>query len=88
MVQTVHQSKRYGESSQAGDVRRPLESSPGVTADERATCLVLLDVDTGYTKAVPAAGMKAVDASLCNSSDVVFDCVVMGNPRLWPMAPR
>ena len=29
---------------------------PGVTADEGATCLVLLDVDTGYMKAVPAAG--------------------------------
>ena len=63
---------------------------PGVTADEGATCLVLLDVDTGYMTAVPAAGktvtdcLMAVDASLSNSSDVVFDCVVMGNPRLWP----
>ena len=28
---------------------------PGVTADEGATCLVLLDVDTGYMKAVLAA---------------------------------
>ena len=65
---------------------------PGVTADEGATCLVLLDVDTGYMKAAPAAGktvtdylMRAVDASLSNSSDAVFGCVVMENPRLWPM---
>ena len=29
---------------------------PGVTTDEGATCLVLLDVDTGYMKAVLAAG--------------------------------
>ena len=28
---------------------------PSVTADEGATCLVLLDVDTGYMKAVPTA---------------------------------
>ena len=34
---------------------------PGVTADEGATCLVLLDVDTGYMKAVPAAGMTVTD---------------------------
>ena len=34
---------------------------PGVTADEGATCLVLLDVDTGYSKAVPAAGKALTD---------------------------
>ena len=34
---------------------------PGVTADEGATCLVLLDVDTGYMKAVPAAGKTVTD---------------------------
>ena len=34
---------------------------PRVTADERATCLVLLDVDTGYMKAVPAAGKTVTD---------------------------
>ena len=28
----------------------------GTTADDGATCLVLLDVDTGFMKAVPAAG--------------------------------
>ena len=33
----------------------------GVTADIGATCLVLLDVDTGYTKAVPAAGKTVTD---------------------------
>ena len=44
---------------------------------------MLLDVDTGYMKAVPAVGktvtgymIRAVDASLSNSSDVVFDCVL------------
>ena len=34
---------------------------PGATADEGATCLVLLDVDTGYMKAVPAAGTTVTD---------------------------
>ena len=34
---------------------------PGVTADEGAPCLVLLDVDTGYMKAVPAAGKTVTD---------------------------
>ena len=34
---------------------------PGVAADEGATCLVLLDVDTGYMKAVPAAGKTVTD---------------------------
>ena len=34
---------------------------PGVTADEGATCLVLLDVDTGYMKAVSAAGKTVTD---------------------------
>ena len=34
---------------------------PGVTADEGATCLVLLDVDTGYMKAAPAAGKTVTD---------------------------
>ena len=33
----------------------------GVTADEGVTCLVLLDVDTGYMKAVPAAGKTITD---------------------------
>ena len=42
---------------------------PGVTADEGATCLVLLDVDTGYMKAVPAAGKT------------VTDCLVEGGKR-------
>ena len=32
-----------------------------MTADEGATCLVLLDVDTGYMKAVPAAGKTVTD---------------------------
>ena len=89
---------------------------PGVTAHEGATCLVLLDVDTRYMKAVPTAGKTFADylfeggrrfdeqffrrrvrlrcdgepttlASMSNSSDVVFACVVMENPRLWLMAP-
>ena len=34
---------------------------PGVTADEGATCLVLLDVGTGYMKVVPTAGMTVTD---------------------------
>ena len=34
---------------------------PGVTANDGATCLVLLDVDTGYMKAVPAAGKTITD---------------------------
>ena len=34
---------------------------PGVTEDEGATCLVLLDVDTGYMKAVSAAGKTVTD---------------------------
>ena len=64
---------------------------PGKTADEGATCLVLLDVDIGYMKPVLAAGKTVTDnliegGTLSNSSDAVFDCVVMGNPRLWPMA--
>ena len=63
---------------------------PGVTADEGATCLVFLDVDTGYMKAAPAAVKTVTDylieGGLSNSSDVVFDCVVMENLRLWPMA--
>ena len=32
-----------------------------MTADEGATCLVLLDVDTGYMKAVLAAGKTVTD---------------------------
>ena len=32
-----------------------------MTADEGATCLVLLDVDIGYMKAVPAAGKTVTD---------------------------
>ena len=36
-------------------------SVPGVTADEGATCLVSLDVDTGYMKALPAAGKTVTD---------------------------
>ena len=32
-----------------------------VTADEGATCLVLLDVDTGYIKAVPADGKTVTE---------------------------
>ena len=43
--------------------------APGVTADEGATCLVLLDVDTGYMKAVPAAGRT------------VTDCLIEGGKR-------
>ena len=34
---------------------------PGVTADEGATCFVLLDVDSGYMKAVRAAGKTVTD---------------------------
>ena len=34
---------------------------PGVTAHEGAICLVLLDVDTGYMKAVLAAGKTVTD---------------------------
>ena len=34
---------------------------PDVTADEGATCLVLLDVNTGYMKAEPAAGKTVTD---------------------------
>ena len=34
---------------------------PGVTADEGATRLVLLDVGSGYMKAVPAAGKTVTD---------------------------
>ena len=34
---------------------------PGVTADEGATCLVLLVVDTGYMKAVQAAGKSVTE---------------------------
>ena len=34
---------------------------PGVTAIEGATCLVLLDVDTGYMKVVPAGGKTVTD---------------------------
>ena len=33
----------------------------GVNADEGATCLVLLDVDTGHMKALPAAGKTVTD---------------------------
>ena len=33
----------------------------GVTADEGATCMVLLDVDTGYMKAVPVAGKTVTE---------------------------
>ena len=64
----------YRESSQVGDVRtcgiytpchRILIKTAGivccVTADEEATCLVLLDVDTGYMKAVPVAGKTVTD---------------------------
>ena len=32
-----------------------------MTADKGATCLVLLDVDAGYTKVVPAAGKTVTD---------------------------
>ena len=32
-----------------------------MTADEGATCLVLLDVDSGYMKAVLAAGKTVTD---------------------------
>ena len=66
----------------------------GVTADEGAACLVLLDVDTVFLKAVPAAErlsrivwLRMVNASWSNSSDVVFHCVWMGNPRFLPVAP-
>ena len=37
------------------------EIVPGVTAYEGATSLVLWDVDTGYMKAVPAAGKIVTD---------------------------
>ena len=37
------------------------EIVPGVTADEGATCLVLLDMDAGYVKAVPSAGKTVTD---------------------------
>ena len=65
------------ESSQAGDVLMSgtrtlviafdfciIKTSgivPGVIADEGATCLVLLDVDIGYMKAVPAAGKTVTE---------------------------
>ena len=42
---------------------------PGVTAADGATCLVLLDVDTGYMKAVPPAGKT------------VTECLVEGGKR-------
>ena len=48
---------------------KPSGIVPGVTADEGATCLVLLDVDTGYTKAVPAA------------EKTVTECLVEGGKR-------
>ena len=61
-----------------------------MTADAGATCLVLLDVDTGYMKAVPAAGKasqttwsKVGSVSLSISFDVEFVYVVTGTPRLW-----
>ena len=65
---------------------------PGVTADEGETCLVLLDVDTGYMKAVPAAvntvteqipSSKEGNASLSSSFDADVVYVAMENPRLW-----
>ena len=37
------------------------ESAPGVVADERAMCLVLVDADTGYLKAVPAPAKTVTD---------------------------
>ena len=36
----------------------------GVVADEGATCLALVDADTGHLKAVPAAAKTATDYSL------------------------
>ena len=65
------QGERYGESSKAVTFEGAESTLPvvaldfcfiktsgivlGVTADEGATCLVLLDVDTGYMKVVLAA---------------------------------
>ena len=62
---------------------------PGVTADEGATCLVLLDVDTGVHEGCTSRWkdrhrlpeLRAANASSSNSSDVEFVYVVMGNPR-------
>ena len=51
---------------------------PGVTADEGATC-------GHWEHESCTCCWKGCHASLSNSSDVVFDCVVMANPRLWPM---
>ena len=42
-------------------LHRDLWNRPSVTADEGATCFVLLDVDTGHMKAVPAAGKTVTD---------------------------
>ena len=80
-------AERYREEfSQAGDFRASviavdfcfIKTSgivPGVTADEEATCLVLLDVDMKYMKAVPAAGKT------------VTDYLVEGVKSLWNMLP-
>ena len=39
----------------------------GVAADEGATCLVLVDVDTGYSKAVPALAKTVTDYLVVDS---------------------
>ena len=73
MVRTVRQRTRYGESSQAVTFERAESTlfvvafdfcfikTSGIVRRRRAACLVLLDVDMGYMKAVPAAGKTVTD---------------------------